>query len=558
MKERGFFRNVWGLITPYWKSEEKLLAWLLTSVIVGLNLGLVYITVLINRWYNSFYNSLQQKNYEEFKSLLLHFLLLAFIYIAGAVYRLYLQQMLDIKWRRWLTHKILHDWLTDNRYYLIGIKGFGSDNPDQRIAEDIKILTGATLSLSLGFISSVTTLISFFLILWNLSGSLDLKQYGIDLVVPGYMVWAAFLYAGFGSVLTHLIGRALIKLQFLQQKFEANFRFALVRLRESAEAVALLKGEEQEERGLQESFKHIWSNWWSIMRYQKRLTWFTAAYSQLATVFPLIVSAPRYFSGAIELGGLMQISSAFGRVQDALSWFIESYRPLTEWKASVDRLIGFKNALVEATNQYSSSNIIRLVGEQPLIEGIALELPSGTKLGQVQDFVVQNGDRIMVKGPSGVGKSTLFRLVSGLWPFGDGKVRLPEQGVLFLPQKPYLPLGTLLEVFVYPGAVDGIKRESVLELMRELELGKFESSLDVSDDWSKRLSLGEQQRIGIIRAILQKPRWIFMDESTASMDNESEAKALKVLAERLPESSWIAISHHEMPEVDFNKTIEVR
>lgn len=540
---KTFARAAWKLIWPYWFSEDKFRARLLLFVIVSLNLGLVYITVLLNSWYGEFYNSLQQKNFEAFKSLLLQFGILAAIFIVGAVYRLYLQQMLEISWRKWLTDRFLNLWLQNRSYYLLQLKDYGTDNPDQRIAEDLRLLSRGTLSLSLGLLSSIVTLCSFLMILWNLSGPITIFSF----TIPGYMVWVAVLYAIVGSGLTHLIGRRLIKLNFEQQKYEANFRFGLVRVRENSEAIALLRGENREKKTLSDQFGSIWKNWWSIMRYQKRLTWFTAAYGQIASIFPLVVAAPRYFSGAIELGALMQISSAFGRVQDALSWFIDSYQPLTEWKASLDRLIQFEAATEKATQAGRHAALERSTSEKGgvQVENLNISLPDGSALVNNLSTQISKGERVAVRGPSGSGKSTLFRVLASLWPFANGKIKLPNEEILFLPQRPYLPIGTFLELFSYPLDPEAYGSENIKDVVKVVGLEKFLPEAENVQDWSKRLSPGEQQRVSIGRALLVKPSWLFLDEATSNLDTESSQTLHRLLSDKLPGTAIVAISHGE-------------
>ena len=363
------FRSLWRLLGPYWWSEERWLGRGLLTIIVALNLGLVYVSVLFNEWNRLFYDSLQNKDYEAFKTQLLRFTVLALIYIAVAVYRLYLTQMLEMRWRRWLTKNHLERWMTHQVYYRMEIQHAGTDNPDQRIAEDLRLFTNGALSLSLGLLSAVVTLVSFVGILWTLSGDLSFSLFGRDVFIPAYMVWAALIYSFFGSFLTHWIGRALIGLNFQQQRFEADFRFNLVRVRENAEGIALYSGEASEQENLDSRFLRILRNWWEIMKRQKRLTWFTATYSQMAIIFPVLVAAPRYFSGAIQLGGLMQVASAFGNVQTALSWFIDNYRPFAEWKASVDRLTSFHDVIFEVQQQGTVLQGILVSGEMPGARG---------------------------------------------------------------------------------------------------------------------------------------------------------------------------------------------
>ena len=351
MAKKNFLRDLWALLQPYWKSEERGRAWLLLLVNVALILATVYMTVLFNQWYNAFYNALQAKAQAEFFHQLGRFCVLAAIYILIAVYRIYLNQMLQIRWRRWLTERYLGDWLRDRNYYRMQLKDAGTDNPDQRIAEDFRLFVDESLSLGLGFLNAAVTLGSFVAILWSLSGPLEIPLGGTTYVIYGYMVWVAIVYAIVGTWLTHKIGKPLIPLNFNQQKYEADFRYNLVRFRENSEGVALYRGEEDELRGFRSRFNAVVENWWAIMKRQKLLTFFTAGYSQAAVIFPFVVGAPRFFSGAIQLGGLVQISNAFGQVQGALSWFIDAYTNFASWKASVDRLISFHNALARAQHR---------------------------------------------------------------------------------------------------------------------------------------------------------------------------------------------------------------
>ena len=555
--KRAFVKAAWQLIYPFWLSAEWKIAWTLLTVIVGLNLGIVYLTVLFNDWYGKFYDSLQQKNFVEFKSLILYFCMLAAGYIIGAVYRLYLQQLLTITWRRWLTENLLTTWLEKNRFYAIELFKFGTDNPDQRIAEDLQALSTSTLSLSLGLLSSVTTLVSFFMILWRLSGPISFSLFDFPITIPGYMVWAAFAYAFVGSFLTHLIGRKLITLNFQQQKVEANFRYSLVRTREYADAIALADGAYSEQAMLKNSFANIINNWRAIMRSQKRLTWFTAAYAQAAVIFPLVVGAPRYFSGAIELGALMQISSAFGRVQDALSWFIDSYSGLTEWKASVDRLLGFQQAAATA-DQVAATGVSKLASKvevsSNLTGQLSISLPDDRRLKDNFEFAIQGGNapsHTVIRGASGSGKSTFFRVLAGLWPFASGTLVMPPRDeMMFFPQKPYLPVGTLRAVCTYPRLTTMIDTETLVTYFKELNLPLSAQDIDLDKDWSKHLSGGEQQRLVLIRAVLHQPRWLFLDEATASLDSESDKIARNFLHRHLPQTHIIEIAHRQIDDSD--------
>src|SRR5436190_80538 len=377
---RQFLRDVWTLAIPYWFSEDRWPARGLLAVLVAMNLGLVYLNVLFNRWNNAFYNTLQDKNYGAFTHQLGVFTGLAATFIIVAVYQLYLNQMLQIRWRRWLTDHYLDAWLADRAYYRMQLVGGSTDNPDQRIAEDLRLFVARTLALSLGLLSAVVTLASFIAILWGLSGAATLPLGATGLTIPGFMVWAALVYAIAGTWLTHKIGRPLIRLNFDQQRFEADFRFNLVRFRENVEGVALYAGEADEGRTFRERFAHVVGNWWGIMRQQKRLTWFTAGYNQAAIIFPFVVAAPRFFRGEIPLGGLVQTALAFGQVQQSLSFIVNAYADIAEWRAVVNRLVGFRDAIDRVRSEVGGIRVLPGADARLALERVDLALPNGQPL----------------------------------------------------------------------------------------------------------------------------------------------------------------------------------
>ena len=532
-----FFRRVWGMVTPYWRSEEKGKAWLLLIAVIGLSLFSVAISVLLNNWYRDFYNALQEKDTAAFSHLILYFAGIAAIAILGAVYRLYLTQMLTIRWRRWLTHQHFARWLEHKNYYHLETGAY-TDNPDQRISEDINSFTSSTLSLGLGLIRTVVSLVSFSIILWGVSGSIEV--FGVT--VPGYMFWAALIYAVVGSWLTHLIGRKLIPLNNRQQRYEADLRYSLVRVRENAESIALYNGEVNEQARLVDRFGRVWGNFWSLMKVQKRLTFFTAGYSQIAIIFPFVVAAPRYFAGKIQLGELMQINSAFGNVQENLSWFVDAYASLAEWRATCDRLLSFRQAMDENEARPEAIDV-REQGHMLHIAGLALGLADGRTLLSGANLDVAPTERVMLSGRSGSGKSTLLRALGGLWPRGGGEVRMPVERSLFLPQKPYLPIGTLREALSYPLPGDAYTDDRYREALQSCRLPHLESRLDESNHWQRLLSPGEQQRLSFARALLYKPQWLFLDEATSAMDEEDEAVLYQSLIDRLPGLSIVSVGH---------------
>ena len=542
---RELLQDTWTLIRPYWFSEDRWAGRGLLVLVIGLNLGIVYINVLLNQWNNAFYNALQDKNYPVFWSQLVRFTWLAALFIVAAVYQIYLNQMLQIRWRRWLTERYLGAWLADGAYYRMQLTAAETDNPDQRIAEDLRLFVGATLTLGIGGMRAVVTLVAFLGILWGLSGSITVPV-GSGWTIPGYMVWAALLYAIVGTWLTNLIGRPLVRLNFDQQRYEADFRFSLVRFRENAEGVALYRGEADELRNFRERFGEVVGNWWAIMRRQKRLTWFTAGYGQAAIIFPFVVAAPRYFRGEMQLGGLMQVASAFGQVQDSLSFIISAYTDIAQWRSVVQRLVGFERALARMRADAASDGVRQRpgTGEALALDRVDLNLPGGRPLVEGATLDFRPGDSALISGPSGVGKSTLFRAIAGIWPFGTGDISLPRDGrVLFLPQKPYLPIGTLREVVSYPTPPGGIDDAVLREALDAVGLPELIGRLGERAHWALALSPGEQQRIAFARALVQKPAWLFLDEATSALDEESEVRLYTLLRARLPGVTVVSVGH---------------
>lgn len=554
----NFWRDFWTLFKPYWFSEEKRNARLLLSGVVALTLASVYMDVLFNDWYNSFYNTFQDKNMPEFFRQMGRFALLATVWIVIGVYATYLNQMLQVRWRRWLTEKYLTEWLANRTYYRMQLAGGQTDNPDQRVSEDLKMFVDQTLSLSLGLLKSVVTLIAFVGILWTLSGTLEFKVGGQGYVLYGYMVWVALAYALVGTWFTHVIGRPLIGLNYHQQRYEADFRFNLVRFRENVDGVALYRGEEDEMRGFRSRFQEVFSNWWQIMRRQKFLNFYINGYSQVAIIFPYLVAAPRFFSGAIPLGGLMQIANAFGHVQDSLSWFINVYSgngPNTGfagWKATVDRLTGFHNAIAACNSPGLTgpeAAITRASGpgmRALQLTKLNLRLPNGQPLLSDVSLSIEQGASVLIQGPSGSGKSTLFRAIAGIWPFGNGNIIQPTQfQALFLPQRPYFPLGTLSEAVCYPAPAGTFGDDQIREVLNAVGLGYVLGRLNESANWSMQLSGGEQQLVAFARALLHKPNWLFLDEASSHLDHTNQARLYELVLSRLEHTTIVSIAHRD-------------
>ncbi len=573
----SFLKDAYRLAKPYFaRSDERLFAWGMLIAIIILNLTMVGMSVILNFWHREFYNAIQTKNWQAFLELLFMyrrtpsglmpgFVELAAIWIAIAVYAVYLNQWLQIRWRNWMTREFLAEWLSDRAYYHISLAtdtaAVGTDNPDQRIAEDLRDFTRSTLSLGLSLLSNVVSLFSFLTILWSLSGSITL--FGIN--IPGYMVWVALIYSVLGTWLTHLVGRPLAALNFRQQRVEADFRYALVRVRENVEGIALYHGEKEEQELLYERFSSVIGNWWAIMRRLRWLNALIAGYSQLASIFPIVVAAPRYFFGTMELGDLMQTVGAFGQVQGAMSWIIDQYSAnnpsevsLVRWRSIVERLSTFDRAVVVARATAEKISVNDSPDGSVQLRDFTISLPDGAKLLSDADVVLEPGHSVVISGRSGSGKSTLFRAIAGIWPFGEGRVQRPTERCMFLPQRAYLPLGTLRHVVAYPYPPEAYTKQEVADAMAAVGLDALVPRLDQDELWAQQLSGGEQQRVALARALLAKPDWLFLDEATASLDPEAEQELYRVLREKLPHTTLVSIAHRTSVAEFHDRHLEFR
>ncbi|SEP13813.1 ABC transporter ATP-binding protein/permease [Propionispora vibrioides] len=541
-------KNAWKLAKGYWVSEERWRARGLLAAIVALNLGIVYINVLINAWRNTFYNVLNERNRDGFISALGDFSLLAGIFIVIAGYQLYLRMMLTIRWRKWLTEQYLGDWLSNQTFYRMKlVDRENTDNPDQRISEDINLFVSHALTLSLGLLREGVTLISFIVILWHMSGTLEIPLGQTVFVVGGYLVWAAIAYAGLGTWLTVKLGKPLVSLNFIQQRYEADFRFSLMRLRENSESVALYKGQKEEEKNFLARFQRVFGNYWQLMNLNKRLTWFTSGYGQLSIIFGILVAAPRYFANKISLGEMFQIADAYGTVQSSLSFFIDSFTQLAEWKAVIDRLGQFSTNMekVQALRSEVTEPEIRRQAQPELaVEELDVLRPDGHRL--LTDFSLRllPGDSLLVSGPSGCGKSTLLRALAGIWPFGRGTINFPaDKQALFLPQKSYIPIATLRQAIGYPGLTRPVEDDQLRLVLEECRLSFLAGRLDDMEDWAQVLSLGEQQRLAFARVLLQQPDILILDEATTALDEPTEQQLYRLIKEQLPQAILISVGH---------------
>lgn len=544
-------RRIGALAAPYFRSEEKWKARGLLAVIVALNLGTVYMLVLNNQWFGRFYDALQNKDQAVFWREIVFFCWIAAGYIAIAILKFYLTQLLQLRWRAWMTHSYLARWMADRTFYRLELARYGQqdgqtpDNPDQRIQEDMQLFTDYTMTLSMGLLNAVVTLVSFIGILWTLSGVVSVPFFGSSYTVPGSMVWIALAYCAAGTVITHFIGRPLIGLNFQQQRYEADFRHHLMRVREYSEAIALDRGERVEHGQLQLRFGSVLRNYLKLIGKQKNLVAFTASFGQASVIFAFIVQAPRFFSGAIQLGQLMQVNSAFGRVQDSLSWFVDNYDRVAVWRATADRLTSFEAAMRAHAGAASAVERAPSGGGEGLrADDLTVALPGGASLIQNAALMVKPGDSVLLQGPSGSGKSTLFRAFAGIWPFARGRVSMPENA-MFIPQRPYVPDGRLRDALAYPQPASEYSDAQLKQALEDALLPDLAARLDDSDAWTQKLSGGEQQRLAIARVLLKKPAWLFADEATSALDAQAEETLYKRLAEgvRAAGGAMVSIAH---------------
>lgn len=548
---REFIAGLFHLITPYWNSEEKKSARLYLAAIITLTIAAVYMTLLLNEWFNSFYSALQNYDSGAVYRGLLRFTGLAFAHIAFAVYSYYLQQRLALRWRKWMTKNYLAKWTGQQMYYRLEMFSQGTaDNPDQRISEDINLFTARTLSFMSGLLRSATTIVCFIFVLWNLSEVLSFSAAGQEIHIYGYLVWTALAYSVLGTWITHKVGHRLVSLNYFQQKLEADFRFSMVRLRETAESVAFYNGAAKEESFLSNRFMTLLRNTLFIIKKQKQLSWLTNSYAQIAIIFPFVVAVPRYLSQNISLGGLMQIANCFGKVQDAMSYFVDVYASLAEWQSCAERLLSFDKhiAAIEKETEEKSGSLVREETHDRLrLADVTISVPAMDENKRTREIIssasctIKSGEHVILKGPSGSGKSTLLRTLAGFWPYVKGHISMPAPSeMMFIPQKPYIPMGTSAEAASYP--LETADEEILSPLLVECGLSHLMEKTDTEADWSHILSLGEQQKLAFVRVFLRKPKWVFLDEATSAMDEETEEKMYRLLT-ALPGTTVISIGH---------------
>jgi putative ATP-binding cassette transporter len=563
-KPQGSVRRFMRIAGGYWKSDQKWSAWGLTSGLIVLGIAQILLQIWINLWNKDFFDAVEHKNWSAFFHQMTIFAAIVVISMAAMASHLTVKRRLQYSWRRWLSARTVDRWLESGRHYQLGFVPGDHDNPDARIGEDVRISTEFAVEFAQSIFYCVLLLCSFMSILWELSGSMTISLFGSVIEVRGYMVWVAIAYAFVGSALTFFMGRSLVAATDLRQSREADYRFGLVRVREHAEGIALMRGEAGERDRLRAAFLGIRGAWFQQTQGQRRLISLTTAYGTLATVFPIIVAAPRYFSGAITLGGLMQTAQAFMQVQSALSWFVDNFPRFAEWNASAERVLALHQAiddLQEEIDDISEASIIVQKGKGAtlIIQGLDIAQPDGTVLVNQATAEIHPGDRVLIKGESGSGKSTLFRAIAGLWPWGQGTILLPaDSRLMFMPQRPYLPVGTLRTALAFPAATDEFDKDAYAKALERVNLGQLVDRLDEEEEqWDRVLSGGEQQRVGFARMILHKPDWVFLDEATAALDDESQDSMMRIFTEDMPTVTVLSVAHRPGLEGFHGRELEL-
>lgn len=541
--EDGALKEAWRLARG-WYAAHPWTAWSLTALALGLTLVQIAIQWGYAGWHRAAFDALEARDPGAFRAQILVFAALTVGAMVVAVARLWARQVIAFLWRRWLVLRLQGAMLTGGRHYRMEMTEGSADNPDQRIGENTRWATIMAVDLALGLLHSVVLFACFAGMLWHLSDGFALTIGSLYLPVPGALLWAAALYAGIGGLVVWRVGRAMPAIHFDRNRAEAEHRFALLRVRENAEGIALIRGETDEIRGLAAVYRRVEAAMLRLLRSERQLMWIGAAYMAVAGALPLMLGAPRYFAGAITLGVLMQMAQAFIEVTRALSWFVENWPRLADWRSHVARVVELERACEAAAAPVGA--IAR--EEQPTaaleLRGLAIRTACGRALVEEAEITLCPGERVLIMGESGSGKSTLFRAIAGIWPWGEGAIRVPEdESMMFMPQRPYLPLGTLAAALCYPGPPDAFTRAELRDALRRCRLAGLLDRLEEEARWDRVLSLGEQQRLAFARLLLHRPRWIFMDEATSALDEASQTAMFDLLEAELPGAALLSIGH---------------
>jgi vitamin B12/bleomycin/antimicrobial peptide transport system ATP-binding/permease protein len=544
---RDFLRGLWRLTRLYWTSPDARRGRLLLAVAVALELASVYGAFVLADAQRRIFDALGARDTSAFLAGIGLFVGVVLGFVLVSTYRIYVRQILEIRWRGWLTDHFLAAWIHPHACCQMELVTAAADNPDQRIAEDVRNYVASALGLSLSLLAAVATLVSFAGLLYTLSGDWPIRIAGADVRIPGFMMWVAIAYALLATWIAHRVGRPLVPINFDRLRLEADFRFGLVRFRENAEAIALAEGDARERGAAHERFERVVTNWWELIRAQRTLTLFTTGIGQANQAIPLLVAAPGYFLGKLTLGSVAQTGIAYGQVSGALTWFVSAYQEIALWRASIERLLTFAGELETAEARLARPEAVRVedAADGSLhLRNLSLALPDGRVLLADANGTIPPGERLVVMGPSGAGQTILLRALAGHWPFGSGSVQIPRGArPFFLSQRPYLPIGSLRAAVAYPAPETTFSDDRLRDALRSVDLGALAGKLDDVDHWEKRLSGGEQQRLAFARALLHEPDWIFLDDATAELDEETEARAYRLLAERLPKATLVSIAH---------------
>lgn len=545
------------MVFSYWLSANAPKAWLFTFCLIFSTGLLVLLNMKLNNWQVDFYNHLQQRSLSGFYHSLLQFAEICSVLVITSGWQTHFKMLLQLRWRQWLTNRFITMWLHNQTYFHMKFLDNSVDNPDQRIAEDIQLFVNHSLELVVGFLRHLIALIVFSIVLWRLSGNIELSFYIIDLTVPGYLVWSALLYSVLGTWITMKIGHPLMSQNNVQQSNEADFRYSLVRLKEYADCIALCKGDVWEKHSILKRFSCILVTYLAIIKTTRNITWISSAYSQLSTVFAFLIASPRYFNDELQLGQLFEISGAYWYVHSALSYIIESYGKIAQWQAVTDRLQLFYKLLAKPL-PLKASGITFVTPNMLLTKDLSIYSPAGHILLDKLTLEIASGECLLITGPSGCGKTTLLQALAGIWPYYNGTISCPPTAItIFLPQKPYLPIGSLRDAILYSHRPHNITDNQLREALRLCKLSALESHINIEADWSKLLSLGELQRLSIARVIVHRPQWVFLDETTACIDEATEAAIYQMLKEQLPSTSLITIGHRDTLRTYHNRILKL-